>query len=48
VWGIAPVFLLAALIVFAVWLAGRSERLRAGQRHAAVVTQVTREGDATG
>jgi len=48
VWGVAPVFVLAALIVFGVWFAGRSERLRAGRRHAAVVTQVTREGDATG
>jgi MFS family permease len=33
VWGIAPVFVLAALIVFAVWLAGRKERLRSGERH---------------
>jgi len=48
VWGIAPVFLLAALLVFGVWLAGRSERLRAGQRHSSAVTQVTREGGATG
>ncbi|MEK7862743.1 MAG: hypothetical protein AAB295_05695, partial [Chloroflexota bacterium] len=30
VWGIAPVFVLGAVIVFGVWLGGRSERLRAG------------------
>jgi MFS family permease len=32
-WGIAPVFLLAAIIVFGVWLWGRSERTHAGERH---------------
>jgi MFS family permease len=47
VWGIAPVFLLAALLVFTVWLAGRSERLRAGLKHAAALAHVTRESDAT-
>jgi MFS family permease len=31
-WGIAPVFLLAAFVVFAVWFAGRSARARAGER----------------
>jgi MFS family permease len=31
-WGIAPVFLLAAVVVFGVWFAGRSARLRAGER----------------
>jgi MFS family permease len=34
--GIAPVFLLAAAVVFGVWLAGRSVRMRAGERHKAV------------
>jgi MFS family permease len=48
VWGIAPVFVLAALLVFTVWLAGRSERVRAGLRHAAAVTHITSKGDATG
>ena len=38
-WGIAPVFLLAALIVFGVWLAGRSVRLRAGERHARITQE---------
>ena len=33
VWGIAPVFVLGAVIVFAVWLGGRSVRLRNGARH---------------
>lgn len=38
-WGIAPVFLLAALIVFGVWLAGRSVRLRAGERHVRITQE---------
>jgi MFS family permease len=49
VWGIAPVFVLAAAVVFLVWLAGRSERLRAGLgRAAATVTHVTHPRDSTG
>jgi len=49
VWGIAPVFVLGALLVFGVWLAGRSERLRAGlMRAAATVTQVTHAKDLLG
>lgn len=32
-WGIAPVFLLGAAIVFVVWLLGRKERAYAGERH---------------
>ena len=32
-WGIAPVFLLGAVIVFGVWLLGRKERAQAGERH---------------
>ncbi|MDQ2952353.1 MAG: MFS transporter [Chloroflexota bacterium] len=32
-WGIAPVFLLGAAIVFVVWLLGRKERAFAGERH---------------
>ena len=35
-WGIAPVFVFAAIAVFGVWLAGRSVRLRAGNAHANV------------
>jgi len=27
VWGVAPVFVLAALVVFAVWFGGRKQRL---------------------
>ena len=46
-WGIAPVFVLASLTVFMVWLAGRSERLRAGLRHAAALAHVAPGGDAT-
>jgi len=30
VWGVAPVFVLGALVVFGVWLGGRSVRLRSG------------------
>src|SRR6185503_900897 len=37
-WGIAPVFLAAAVVVFGVWLAGRKARMQAGERHR-VVTQ---------
>jgi MFS family permease len=49
VWGIAPVFVLAAATVFLVWLAGRSERLRAGLRSAAAtVTHVTHPRDNVG
>ena len=49
VWGIAPVFVLGALLVFGVWLAGRSERLRSGiSRAAATVTQVTHAKDLLG
>ena len=44
-WGVAPVFVLAAALVFGVWLAGRSERLRAGDRRR--VTQVTGETQPT-
>lgn len=43
-WGIAPVFLLGALIVFGVWLAGRSARLAAGERHALVREERTSLG----
>ena len=32
-WGIAPVFLLGAAIVFGVWVLGRKERAYAGERH---------------
>lgn len=32
-WGIAPVFLAGAVMVFGVWLAGRKERMHAGERH---------------
>ena len=39
VWGVAPVFVLAGVIVFGVWLAGRAERLRAQRGRS--VTQVT-------
>jgi MFS family permease len=45
VWGIAPVFVLGALVVFGLWFAGRSARLRAGLVHAATVTQVTQPKD---
>ena len=37
-WGIAPVFLAGAVVVFGVWLAGRKARMQAGERHR-VVTQ---------
>jgi len=43
-WGIAPVFVLAAVIVFGVWLAGRKERLNSGERH----QSVTREREQLG
>jgi Na+/melibiose symporter-like transporter len=43
-WGIAPVFVLAAVIVFGVWLAGRRERLRFGIRQ----QNVTEERERTG
>jgi MFS family permease len=32
VWGVAPVFVLAALVVFGVWLGGRKERLNSSLR----------------
>jgi MFS family permease len=32
-WGIAPVFLMGAVVVFGVWLAGRKARFQAGERH---------------
>lgn len=35
-WGIAPVFVFGAIVVFGVWLGGRSVRLRAGAAHANV------------
>lgn len=35
-WGIAPVFVFGALVVFGVWLGGRSVRLQAGNTHANV------------
>ena len=38
-WGVAPVFVLAGVAVFGVWLAGRAERLRA--QRGRNVTQVT-------
>ena len=48
VWGIAPVFVLAALIVFGVWFAGRSERLRSGRGSGAATTQVTQQKEPLG
>ena len=41
VWGIAPVFVLGAIIVFGVWLGGRRERLRARHGTSPNVTQFT-------
>jgi hypothetical protein len=41
VWGIAPVFVLASVLVFGVWLGGRAERLRAGRGASPNVTNVT-------
>jgi MFS family permease len=38
-WGIAPVFLLAAVVVFGVWLWGRSVRVLAGERHQRVAQE---------
>ena len=35
-WGIAPVFVFGGIVVFGVWLGGRSVRLRAGNAHANV------------
>ena len=32
IWGIAPVFVIAAVIVFGMWLAGRKDRLESGER----------------
>lgn len=43
VWGIAPVFVLGAVIVFAVWFSGRKERLRSGLGTSPNVTNVTSE-----
>ena len=49
VWGVAPVFVLAAVIVFGVWLAGRHERLRAGRGAVRpTVTNITPETPQTG
>ena len=49
VWGVAPVFVLAAVIVFGVWLAGRHERLRAGRGAVKpTVTNITPETPQTG
>jgi MFS family permease len=48
VWGIAPVFVLGALVVFGVWFAGRSERLRSGRSFASSVTQMTQANDSLG
>ena len=44
IWGIAPVFVMAALVVFGLWLAGRKERLRSGERQ----QDVTREREQLG
>ncbi len=48
VWGIAPVFVLGAVVVFGVWFAGRSERLRSGRDNGATVTQVAQPADSLG
>ena len=49
VWGVAPVFVLAAVIVFGVWLAGRNERMRAGRGAVRpTVTNITPETPQTG
>ena len=48
VWGIAPVFLLGALVVFGLWFAGRAQRERAGHASVPTVTQVTQPNDARG
>ncbi|HZP96054.1 MAG TPA: MFS transporter [Candidatus Limnocylindria bacterium] len=48
VWGVAPVFVLAAAIVFGLWLAGRAERLRAGRGTSPNVTDVTQRREPTG
>jgi MFS family permease len=48
VWGIAPVFLLGALVVFGLWFAGRAQREQAGHASAPTVTQVTQPNDARG
>jgi MFS family permease len=41
VWGIAPVFVLGAVIVFGVWFLGRAERLRHDRGTRPNVTNVT-------
>src|SRR5258706_12511315 len=46
VWGIAPVFLLGALVVFGLWFAGRAQRERAGHASVPTLTQVTQPNDA--
>jgi len=48
VWGIAPVFVLGAVVVFGVWLAGRSERLRSGRGIGTTVAHVTHATDPLG
>lgn len=45
VWGIAPVFVLGAVIVFGVWLGGRRERLRAGRGTSPNVAKFTHGAD---
>ena len=40
-WGIAPVFLTGAVVVFGVWLAGRKARLHASERHQRISQEPT-------
>lgn len=42
VWGVAPVFVMAAVVVFGVWLAGRRTRLRAARRSHSVTSDTDR------
>lgn len=48
VWGVAPVFVLAAAIVLGMWLAGRAERLRAGLGTSPNVTKITERRESSG
>jgi len=48
VWGVAPVFVLAAMIVFVVWLLGRHERLRSRHGASSSVTNITTHTEQTG
>ena len=47
-WGVAPVFVLAAVTVFGMWFAGRAERLRAGRGTSRNVTNITQRTGSNG